>query len=206
VPQRRSGERERAPSTKRSGRGRMAAGGGHRPGGRPLGSRSGQRGEPLRDRLHKVDRSGQFARVDLCAVVGAEPERQLRRIGPLEVDARVPRQRGVVVRSRVGLDDENIQNMGTAGEYMDQTTKKVPAYDSAGILLQLWPSLRRRRFRRPDLPAGPVAPERPAQRAGGRCRCRSRTPSPGNAGDPLAPGGHSGRSPRPRSRPRCSPQ
>ena len=61
-------------------------------------------------------------------------------------------------------------------------------------------------LRRPDLPAGPVAPERPAQRAGGRCRCRSRTPSPGIAGDRLVPGGHSGRSLRPGSRPRCSPQ
>jgi len=60
-------------------------------------------------------------------------------------------------------------------------------------------------LRRPDLPAGPVAPERLAQRAGGRSRCRSRTPSPGIAGDRLVPGGHSGRSLRPGSRPRCSP-
>jgi hypothetical protein len=44
-------------------------------------------------------------------------------------------------------------------------------------------------LRRPDLPAGPVAPERLAQRAGGRSRCRSRTPSPGIAGDRLVPGG-----------------
>ena len=50
----------------------MDAGGGHRPGGRPLGSRSGQQGEPLHDRLHKVDRSGQFARVKIQFEPNAE--------------------------------------------------------------------------------------------------------------------------------------
>ncbi len=65
-----------------------AVGRGQRRGNRrpPLGRRSGQCGEPFHNRLHNVDRCGQFTRADLSAVVGAEPERQFRRVRPLKLD------------------------------------------------------------------------------------------------------------------------